>query len=169
MKYVIAINGTPGTGKTTVAKHLKEAGIEIWSLNEIIKVSGCEEDWDPEDETKIVNEDCLKNSLQQLLETHPIRPLVLEGHLADLIPEKFIQVCFVLAHPIGSLRERLKNRKYKAKKIEDNILAEIMKDCLIRSQEAFGVERVKEIENLDSRETANFILSEIKKLFSIEK
>ncbi|RMG28090.1 MAG: hypothetical protein D6732_19450 [Methanobacteriota archaeon] len=162
MVQVIVINGTPGTGKSTVAQELANFGFKVITEREMTKLSDCMMGRDEEKKTSIIDEDCYEAYLHQYFQNEDKELVVYEGHLGDLVPSEFVLKCFVLSLQIEKLRERLKKRGYPPQKIEDNILAEIMKDCLILSQEAFGVEKTVEIENHDSHATAKRIIQEIK-------
>ena len=54
----IIITGTPGTGKTTHSEQLAESlGLRYLGINEVIKDKGCDEGFDEEFQSIIVDED----------------------------------------------------------------------------------------------------------------
>ena len=164
MPTVIVINGTPGTGKTTVAEEIKRAGFKIIKEKELTNLSKCITGHDEKRDAYIIDEDCYEEFLRTFLLQIEENLVFYEGHMGDLVPSEFVERCYVLSLPIEILRRRLEEREYNADKIEENILSEIMKDCLIRSQEAFGVQKTVEIINHESSRTANYIIQEIKTL-----
>ncbi|NOX71821.1 MAG: AAA family ATPase, partial [Candidatus Micrarchaeota archaeon] len=63
---IIAISGTPGTGKTTIAKKLaKELGFEYVSLNELAEELNLYEDFDEKRNTKIVNIERISKEIEK--------------------------------------------------------------------------------------------------------
>ena len=132
MKYVI-ISGTPGTGKTTVAKILcKFINAEVISLNELIIERNFVLEYDHERETSIIDEEKLNNNLESVIKEYSNQMLdflIIEGHITDIIPEHFIDFVIILrCHP-DELYTRLKNRGYSKKKVIENIQSEILGSC----------------------------------------
>lgn len=146
----ILIGGTPGTGKTKVAKVLgSKLHIEVISLGELAEESGCISAQDKARNTGIINEDCLVDALLSFVEDKNKR-FVIEGHYIDLVPSRAVECVFILrAHP-DVLRIRLEERGYKEEKIQENIEAEILGVCQMDAIDAFREEKVFEIDTSET-------------------
>ncbi|MBY8989377.1 MAG: adenylate kinase family protein [Candidatus Lokiarchaeota archaeon] len=130
----IIISGTPGCGKTSVAKELSNLiGGMIISLNELATSDDFSFDYDEERKTTIVDfKVFLPYVLGKIKKIKKINPsfLIIESHFSDIIPNKFINYVFVLrCHP-DELSNRLKEKDYNSKKITENIQAEILGNCV---------------------------------------
>ena len=156
---VILLGGTPGTGKTRVAKILgSKLSVEVISLGELADESGCISAQDKARKTGIINEDCLVDVLIDLTEDKSKR-LVIEGHYIDLVPSSSVQFVFILRTHPEELRDRLSKRKYSEDKINENVEAEVLGVCQLDALDAFGEKRVFEIDTskLSAPETATLI------------
>ncbi|MHA1944416.1 MAG: AAA family ATPase, partial [Candidatus Thorarchaeota archaeon] len=81
---VILVGGTPGTGKTKVAKILgSKLSVKVISLGDLADEYGCISAEDKARKTGIINEDCLVDALLTLTEDKT-KTLVIEGHYIDL-------------------------------------------------------------------------------------
>ncbi len=146
---VIAITGTPGVGKSTVAKILQKKGYKVFSVNELAEELDC---IIGEDEScKIVDVDVLAEKIGGVL---PKGIVFLEGHLSHLLdPDKII---VLRCNPIV-LKERLKVKGWREEKVLENVEAEIVDSILIEALET-GKE-VYEIDttNMKPEDVADFI------------
>jgi adenylate kinase len=112
---IIAISGTPGTGKTSVAENLEYPVIGITEFaeeNQIGEMADGEREIDTEE---------LVTELEK--EAEKYEDLVIEGHLAHHFPADY---CIILRCRPDVLRERLSERSYSDQKIEENVEAEAM-------------------------------------------
>ena len=138
----IGITGTPGTGKTTIAKILSENhDLFLISLTEFVKENKLWAEFDEERETYVIDEERVYAKIIEVLEQKKDNYIV-EGHFLDIIPSQYFDKVFVLRTPIKILRQRLSERKYHSKKIEENIEAEIMEVCLTDALYEYGPEKV---------------------------
>ncbi|MFB6213587.1 MAG: adenylate kinase family protein [Candidatus Nanohaloarchaea archaeon] len=112
----IALTGTPGTGKTSVARELKERGFEVVDLTEYVK----EKDLGTPGEEFEVDVPEMVNALEQEPGTGDT---VIEGHLAHHFPADY---CIVLRTRPDVLRERLEQREYSEEKIDENVESEAL-------------------------------------------
>ncbi len=146
---VIAITGTPGTGKTSVCHVLESRyGYNILSLNALITRRGFYTGIDHE-------RGCLIADLTRLCEYISMRrreeamrgdkqkALVIEGHLAHLLQP---DIAIVLRTSPEVLAERLRHRGFHARKIEENVEAEMLDVILIEAVELCGWEHVYEVD-----------------------
>ncbi|MCK4379711.1 MAG: adenylate kinase family protein [Candidatus Lokiarchaeota archaeon] len=133
MKNII-ISGTPGCGKTSVAKELSNLiDSKIISLNELAISDKFSFEYDQERKTYIVDfEIFLPYVLKKIEEIKQDNPLflIIESHFSDIIPEKFIDFVFILRCDPDELFKRLEKKKYDKNKITENTQAEILGNCV---------------------------------------
>lgn len=143
----VAITGTPGTGKTSVSKHLDR---EIISVKDFAESRGLGE---PGKEFKVD---------VKAVKKHLPEECWIEGHLSHKMDPDY---CIVLRTRPDTLKERLEARDYRREKIEENLEAEKMD--LILSEASTACESVYEIDttNRDAKEVAE----EVEEAFSENK
>ena len=144
---VILITGTPGVGKTSVGKFLQNKGHKVLNLNDFILSQGLYFGYDYSRGSVIIDERKLKEHLQ--IELHNYTEFIfIEGHTSELVPIEFIKMIFVLRCNPGILRDRLESsRDYPIKKIEENVQAEIMEECLLSVKQEFPTKAIFEIDS----------------------
>ncbi len=146
LRKVIVISGTPGTGKTVLGKAIVKEGErgEHLELGEVIKEEGLYLGYDHERDTLIMDGEKFQERIREIIEKDEEKEgfLVIDGHVADLIPEDLVDLVVVLKCNPKVLRERLKEKDYFEEKIEENVEAEIMEICLNDALEAFGEEKI---------------------------
>jgi adenylate kinase len=153
---VVAITGSPGTGKTSVGNRLRQMGFFVMNLFDFAKKYDCLSSFDEHRDSYIIDDEKLQHKLTQYLHAgHGL--VIIESHYADLIPEEFVIKCYVLSAPIKVLRKRYEEREYARDKIEENIQAEIMQVCWVDALDAFGPSKVTKIENMSIEEIADLI------------
>jgi len=131
MLMIVAITGTPGTGKTEVAKALaKRTGWKYFSLNEIAEDKNLYEGYDEERMSKIVSIEKLREEVNTLAAEH--RNLIIESHYAHDMP---CDVIFVLRTEPAVLRKRMLNKGFHTEKVAENMEAEMME---VIKDEAFA-------------------------------
>jgi adenylate kinase len=132
----IIVTGTPGTGKTTVAKWLaKKTGYFYFDVNTFIKDSKCYEYYDRKDKSYVVDEMKLQKALLTKLGSLQ-SSCIIDSHLSQILPPTSVKLCIVTRTTLPVLAKRLRKRNYSAKKIHDNLEAEIFETCLSESYEA---------------------------------
>ena len=118
----VCITGTPGTGKSKIAKLLaKELGWKMVELNELAKEKGCIAGYDTKRGCKEVDVEELAKVVEKLEGN-----LVLESHFAHYMP---CDAVFVLRVDPKELKRRMKKRGWKEEKIKENMEAEITEVC----------------------------------------
>ena len=75
----------------------------------------------------------------------PSGGFILDWHACDLFPKSWIDLVVVLRCDSTILYDRLSARKYTAKKLEENMDAEIMQVLLDEAREAYDEEIVVEL------------------------
>jgi adenylate kinase len=129
----IALTGTPGTGKTTIAALLPYHVIDI---NALVK-GGMNFGKDPERGCLEADMDALANYLARL---DSDETLILEGHFSH----HFADWSIVLRLAPSLLKSRLEARGYSAEKIRENLEAEALDVILVEAVEF--CDRVDEID-----------------------
>ncbi|MFA5049923.1 MAG: AAA family ATPase [Candidatus Micrarchaeia archaeon] len=126
----IIITGTPGCGKTTIAKKLsKKTGIELYDCKKLIeKIKAFKLDKNNEMEVLMPK---FRNALKKELRKR--KSWIIESHLLCEIKldSDFI---FILRCNKKTLEKRLIKRKYAAKKINDNLMVELLDYCYLKSR-----------------------------------
>jgi adenylate kinase len=154
----IIITGTPGTGKTTMARLL--AGYldyPLIDLKEFINERGM---FAKKGNEKIVNMSRLRKSLPSFLKKK--KHFVLEGHIACELKLPADTIFITRTKP-STLKRRLGKRNYSAKKIEENVMAELLDYCTQKVNEKYGVRPLElETSGRSRRTCLNMMLGAIK-------
>lgn len=124
---IILITGTPGTGKTAVAKILSKK-IDA-KLIQIGAIEGIYIGVDEERGSKIVDMEKLSNKIGDMI----VGDMVIEGHLSHLLP--FGDIVIVLRSDPMELKKRLESKGFDEEKVQENLEAEALDVCLIESLE----------------------------------
>ncbi|MDD5171788.1 MAG: AAA family ATPase [Candidatus ainarchaeum sp.] len=124
----IIITGSPGTGKTIIAEKLsKQLGIPLIDIKKVVnkrKLAGKRHEVD------------LKRLASALSFLKSKKDFVAEGHLACEVrlPADFV---FVLRTNPKTLKKRLAKRRYAKRKLEENLMAEMLDYCTQRSEKTY--------------------------------
>ncbi len=134
--FVIIVTGTPATGKTTVAKRLakKEKAFYL-DVNQIIKQHKLDKHYSKKWQSILVDVDKLNKWLIRIIKEYQKKKqtIVIDSHLSHYLPSKYVDLCVVTKCPLQTLQKRLKKRRYSAKKIRENMDAEILDVCLLEA------------------------------------
>ncbi len=138
---IIAITGTPGTGKTDVAKAFaKRMGWWSVSLNDLAEEEDIYKGYDKERMCKIIDMKRMREEVNILAVSH--RKMVIEAHYAHEMPS---DVVIVLRTEPGVLRKRMVEKGFHTAKIAENMEAEMMN--VIRDEAIALHKNVYEIDN----------------------
>jgi adenylate kinase len=153
----IALTGTPGTGKTTVAALLPYRVID---LNALVK-GGLNMGIDPERGCLEADMDGLE---QKLAEMDTDELTILEGHFSHYFADEAV----VLRLTPSELKKRLEARGYSTKKIRENLESEALDVILVEAVEF--CKRVSEIDTTGRSplEVADYVLRAIRKEIDLE-
>jgi len=148
---LIALTGTPGTGKTTISRLLPYRVID---LNALVK-NGLQEGFDPRRGCLVADMEALEDRIEELADEKEVT--VLEGHFSH----HFASLAIVLRVAPPVLRERLEQRGYREEKIKENAEAEALDVILVEAVEWCDV--VHEIDTTDRspEEVADLIIKVI--------
>ena len=133
MKNII-LTGSPGTGKTTIAKLLsKKLKYKYIDVNKLIKEKKLKEKYIKKLDTYEVNTDKLTDELIKIIKKS--KGVVIDSHLSHYIPKKYVNLCIVCKCSLKELKKRLEKRKYSKIKVNENLDSEIFDVCFIEAKE----------------------------------
>ncbi len=162
---IIAITGTPGTGKTKVSSGLAKilraklkTKFKVLHLNDIVLKNKLWSSIDEKRKSKNVDMAKLRKFISLEIKKHP--DIIIESHLAHHFKA---DVVFVLRTKITELRRRMEKRKWGEAKIEENLNVERLNALLGEAWDIHGRKKCVEIDTTDktpekaAREMAEFI------------
>lgn len=115
---LITITGTPGTGKTTIAKKLSDVtGLEYVSINELARDNDCITGKDEIRNSDIIDIECLKKVINEL------NNCILDGHVAHMFD---VDKVYVLRTEPKVLEARLFQKGWSKAKVNENVEAELL-------------------------------------------
>ncbi|HEC82164.1 MAG TPA: dephospho-CoA kinase [Thermoplasmatales archaeon] len=129
---IIALTGTPGTGKTTTASLLKDKGYTVVEINKLAKEKGFVEGYDQERNCDVIDVEKVEEYLKKNLFKKKGN-IILDGLLSHLI--KNVDIVVILrCHP-EELKKRLKTKGWSERKISENVEAEALDVILCEAAE----------------------------------
>lgn len=151
---IIAVTGTPGTGKTSVATLLADMlGYEYVAVNDVVNAASVETRPDPDRDTLAVDPDNVVAELQRVVADDA----VLDGHLSHHFPADITVV--LRCHP-DELGTRLQNKGWEQDKIAENVEAEVL-DVVLRQ----AVDQRDRVHELDTTgKTPEQVAEAVKKI-----
>lgn len=142
----ILICGTPGTGKTTLAQTAAErTGLKYINVGDVIKEKGFHAGKDAEFDTLILDQASEDKLLDDLEPVMAAGGNIVEYHSVDFFPERWFDLVLVLRTNNTVLFDRLTARGYSAKKIEENVSAEIFGVVAEEARESYDEGIVHEL------------------------
>lgn len=138
---IIALTGTPGVGKSSVAETLKDK-YEIINLVELAKRKKFILGYDRERDSYIIDIEKLENYIKGLERKKSV--LILDGHLSHLF--KNLDKVIVLRCNPEVLRKRLLKKGWNEKKIRENLEAEMLDVILGEAIDMHGSRKVFEVD-----------------------
>lgn len=154
---IVGISGTPGTGKTTIAKIVaKKLNYKLIEMNEIVRDERIYTDYDEFRNSYIVDMEKLNKIIKRKVGKK--KNVIIESHLSHFLD--FLDLLIILRTNPEELRKRLENRNWSKTKILENVHSEII-DVIL--QESVGRhENIYEIDT--SRKDFRGIADEVIKI-----
>jgi adenylate kinase len=143
---IILITGTPGVGKTVLAKNLsRKSGFKLVELGHLVRKERLYTRFDKARKTHVVNERRLRKRLEAL--SRSSERMVLPTHLiGKFLPTASVKLALVLRLDPVVLYKRLRARGWIKRKAWENTEAEILDVCLQESLLLLGPRKVYEID-----------------------
>jgi len=131
-KFVLAISGSPGTGKTTLAESLKKEDFFRLDLHRHYKEIST--NYNRSKMCYDVDMKKFKALVKKEIKKH--ERLVVDSHISHLLPKKWVDLCVILTcSNLKKLKKRLERKKYSKSKVRENLDAEIFQICLVEAEE----------------------------------
>ncbi|KAL7275342.1 factor activating pos9 [Rhizina undulata] len=144
----IIITGTPGVGKSSHCELLaQQTDLQHLSVNQVAKDRNCHDGYDEESKSYFVDEDKLLDEIEDDVKKGGY---IIDWHVCDIFPKSWIDLVVVLRADSTILYDRLKERNYPEKKLQENLDVEIMQVLLEEAKDAYDEEIVIELQSNDS-------------------
>lgn len=166
MQCMIVVTGTPGVGKTELARSLaNKTHSEFLNLSELVKKERLHSGFDQSSRSYIIDERKLKDWLNSYFAKHADKRVVIDTHsVGSFLPLKSGMIGLVLRLDPVLLYRRLRERKWTKRKAWENVESEIIDVSLYEASKYLGEENVYEIDT--TRKTRSAVLGEALKIFS---
>ena len=139
---IIALTGTPGTGKTSVSKVLHDKGFEVVDLNKVALDKDFLVGKDEKRDSEIVDVERFDEYVKKNYSGSNI--VFIEGHLSHLL-KNVDKVIVLRCHP-DQLRKNLSKKGWKENKIKENLEAEILDIILCETVDIHPKKNIFEID-----------------------
>jgi adenylate kinase len=154
MRSVFVITGTPGTGKTTISTRVaKKMSADRLSVTELIRKHQLQAGFDYKRRTRIVDLRKTRAKLRRLLKGGA-GVVILDTHLPDAVPKDVVKKVIVLRCDPRILKSRLQAKGWNARKVRENVLAEILDSCLMAALGYYGARRIIQLDTSNSSVSA---------------
>ncbi|CAG4954144.1 adenylate kinase isoenzyme 6 homolog [Colias croceus] len=141
----ILITGTPGVGKSTISRKLADRVKFAWrEVSKLAEEHNCLDEFDPEYQCPFLNEDKLLDVMEGMMAKGGN---IVDYHGCEFFPERWFDGVFVIRTNNTTLFDRLSQRGYTGKKLEDNIQCEIFETLLEEAQSSYKPEIIVELRN----------------------
>ncbi len=155
---LVALTGTPGTGKSAVATLLQKQGYTIVRLNDLALLSGSIDGIDKKRNSKLIDIEKLNNYIKKNYTTNDL--VFFEGHIGHLL-KKMEKILILRCHP-NELKKRLTKKGWTTEKIQENIDAETIDIILCEAVERHQKKNIFEIDT--TNKTINEVTTAIIKI-----
>jgi len=141
----ILITGTPCTGKTTLAAELaSRTQLQHINVGDLAKQHNFFEGYDDELECPNLDEEKVLDEMEDMMEPGGV---IVDYHGCDFFPERWFDIVFVLRTDNTQLFDRLQQRNYNSKKMENNLQCEIFQTILDEARDSYEEQIVHELQS----------------------
>jgi broad-specificity NMP kinase len=147
-KRVILITGTPRTGKTSTS-HLLASKLDALYINltDLAKQEKLTLGKDKKRNTTIIDQKAMKQKLTTTIKNSQKNNIIIDGHYAsNVISKKLASHVFILRRNPIELRKIMEQTGFTKDKLWENLASEILDVCLFDAVNAYGQEKVCEID-----------------------
>ena len=134
---LLAVTGTPGTGKSTIAKKLSLLlDYAYLDGNLLVKSAKIAKSYDKKRKTAIVDSSLFTHEVLKVRDIHSkkgFKGLIVDSHLAHFLPSKAVSACIVLTCDLKMLEKRMAKKGFSKSKIRENLDAEIFDTILVEA------------------------------------
>lgn len=138
----VALSGTPGTGKTSVADFLKNQGFAVVHLHQFAKEHYCVVGKEKKRNTQLIDMVKLDKAIKKHFSGEAL--VFFDGHIGHLL-RSMEKVILLRCHP-KVLEQRLLKKKWNAEKRGENIEAEILDVILCEAVQRHASQDIFEID-----------------------
>ncbi len=155
---IILVTGTPCVGKTSVATLLASRldGLYV-NLTELAMRENLVLEKDGLRGSMIVDEVKMRRKIVEIIKNCVKDDIVVDGHYAaSVVPEKLVSRVFVLRRDPAELRGFMEKAGFCGNKLWENLAAEILDVCLVDALNAYGEDKVCEL-NVSGRSVEDVV------------
>ncbi len=136
----IVVTGTPGTGKSVLAKKLSLLlDYAYFDVNSFIKTAHIYSGYDRKRRSYEVEEGKLARELVKVRENAlktGRKGIIFDSHMSHYLSPRYADLCLVVRCSLKTLQKRLLGKGYGPPKVRENLDAEIFEVCLSEAREA---------------------------------
>lgn len=141
----VGISGTPGTGKTSIARTLSQVlNIPYLDLSSYVVNNKLYTYYDEERNSYVIDEDKVRASVINMYREKG--PMIISSHYIEIIPRDIFEIVFILRRNPLELIDVLTSRGWPPHKIAENVEAELLSICTLNVIDEFGDDIVVEID-----------------------
>lgn len=158
VRFVVLVTGTPCVGKTSVATLLTSRldGLYV-NLTELAMRENLVLEKDGLRGSMIVDEVKMRRKIVEIIKNCVKDDIVVDGHYAaSVVPEKLVSRVFVLRRDPAELRGFMEKAGFCGNKLWENLAAEILDVCLVDALNAYGEDKVCEL-NVSGRSVEDVV------------
>ncbi len=158
---IIIVSGTPGTGKTRIAKLIaRNSNYKYIDVNRLLKENKIYDSYDKKRKCFVVDIKKLNKLLIALIKKSRSN-LILDSHLSHFLPKQYVNLCIITKCNLKILKSRLKKRRYNKLKIKENLESEIFNVCLNEALEnnhnVIVIDTSKGVKHINIKQLLKFV------------